>query len=67
MANYTMLEALVQTWSPRFVLFLDEEQWDPYNGPRYVADKAMMWKKKCPRRRARYTMEMDCVKPSCSK
>jgi hypothetical protein len=67
MANYTMLEALVQTWSHRFVLFLDEEQWDPYNGPRYVADKAMMWKKKCPRRRARYTMEMDCVKPACSK
>jgi hypothetical protein len=52
MANYTMLEALVQTWSHRFVLFLDEEQWDPYNGPRYVADKAMVWKKKCPRRRA---------------
>jgi hypothetical protein len=25
-----------------FVPFLDEEQWEPYDGPRYVADKAMM-------------------------
>jgi hypothetical protein len=26
--------------------FLDEEQWEPYHGPRYVADKVMMWKKR---------------------
>jgi hypothetical protein len=42
MANYNTLKALVHTWSPRFVLFFDQEQWEPYNGPRYVADKAMM-------------------------
>jgi hypothetical protein len=59
MANYNTLEALVRTWSPRFVSFLDEEQWEPYDDPRCVADKAMMWKKRGPRRRARYTMEMD--------
>jgi hypothetical protein len=41
-ATYNTLEALVRTWSPRFVPFLDEEQWEPYDGPRYVADKAMM-------------------------
>jgi hypothetical protein len=47
--------------------FLDEEQWEPYDGPRYVADKVMMWKKRGPRRRTQYTMEMDRVKPRCSK
>jgi hypothetical protein len=46
MTNYNTLEALVHTWSPHFVPFLDEEQWEPYDGPRYVADKAMMWKKR---------------------
>jgi hypothetical protein len=25
---------------------LDEEQWEPYDGPRFVANKAMMWKKR---------------------
>jgi hypothetical protein len=59
MATYNTLEALVRTWSSHFVPFLDEEQWEPYNGPRYVADKAMMWKKRGPRRRAQYAMEMD--------
>ena len=63
MANYNTLEALVRTWSPRFVLFLDEEQWEPYDGPRYMADKTMMWKKRGPRKCARYDMEMDRVKP----
>jgi steroid 5-alpha reductase family enzyme len=58
MANYNILEALVHTWSPRFVLFLDKEQWEPYDNPRYVADKAMMWKMMSSRRRARYAMEM---------
>jgi hypothetical protein len=66
-ATCNTLEALVRTWSPHFVLFLDEEQWEPYDGPRYVADKAMMWKKRGSRRRARYTMEMDLVKPGRSK
>jgi hypothetical protein len=42
MATYNTLEALVRTWSSHFVPFLDEEQWEPYDGPRYVADKAMM-------------------------
>jgi hypothetical protein len=67
MATYNTLEALVRTWSPRFVPFLDEEQWEPYDGPRYVADKAMMWEKRGPRRCARYAMEMDRVKSECSK
>jgi hypothetical protein len=44
-----------------------EEQWEPYDGPRYVADKAIMWKKRDPRRRARYAMEMNRVKPGWSK
>jgi hypothetical protein len=66
-ATYNTLDALVRTWSAHFVPFLDEEQWEPYNGPRYVADKAMMWKKRGPRRRARYALEMDRVKPGCSK
>jgi hypothetical protein len=26
-----------------------EEQWEPYDGRRYVADKAMMWKMRGPR------------------
>jgi hypothetical protein len=63
MATYNTLKALVCTWSPRFVLFLDEEQWESYDGPRYVADKGMMWKKRGPRRRIRYAMKMDRVKP----
>jgi hypothetical protein len=46
MATYNTLEALVCTWSPRFVPFFYEEQWEPYNSPRYVADKVMMWKKR---------------------
>jgi hypothetical protein len=50
-----------------FCLILDEEQWEPYDDPRYVADKAMMWKKRSPRRRARYAMEMDRVKLGWSK
>jgi hypothetical protein len=62
MATYNTLEALVRTWSPRFVPFLDEEQWEPYDDPRYVADNAMMWKRRGPRRRARYAIEMDRVK-----
>jgi hypothetical protein len=67
MANYNTLEALVHTWSPRFVSFLDEEQWEPYDGPRYMVGNVMMWKKRDPRRRAHYAMEMDRVKPGRSK
>jgi hypothetical protein len=66
-AMYNTLEALVRTWSPHFVPFLDEEQWEPYDGPRYMANNAMMWKKRGPRRRAQYAMEMDLVKPRRSK
>jgi hypothetical protein len=62
MATYNTLEALVRTWSPCFIPFMDEEQWEPYDGPKYVANKAMMWKKSGPRRRDRYAMEMDRVK-----
>jgi hypothetical protein len=62
MTTYNTLEALVHTWSHCFVQFLDEEQWEPYDGPRYMDDKVMMWKKRCPRRRAWYAMEMDRVK-----
>jgi hypothetical protein len=67
MATYKTLEALVHTWSPHFVPFLGEEQWEPYDDTRYVADKTMMSKKRGPRRHARYTMKMDRVKPGCSK
>jgi hypothetical protein len=67
MDTYNTLEALVHTWSPCFVLFLDEEQWEPYDGSRYVAGKGMMWKKRGPRRRSRYAMEMDQVKLGHSK
>jgi hypothetical protein len=67
MVTYNTLDALVRTWSPRFVAFLDEEQWEPYDGPKYVADKALMWKKRGPIRRARYAMEMDRVKHGRSK
>jgi hypothetical protein len=42
MVHYNTLESLVRTWSPHFVPFLDDEQLDPYDGPRYVADKVMM-------------------------
>jgi hypothetical protein len=65
LANYNILEALVRTWSHHFVPFLDEEQWEPYDGPRYVADKAMMWKKRGPRRCTWYAMEIDRVKLGC--
>jgi hypothetical protein len=67
MDTYNTLEALVCTWSPRFVPFFDEEQWEPYDGPRYVADKVMMWKKRGPRRHIWYAMKMDRVKPGRSK
>jgi hypothetical protein len=67
MANHNTLEALVHTWSLHFVPFLDEEQWEPYDGPKYVANKAIMWKKRGPRRNTRYTMEMDRVKLGHSK
>jgi hypothetical protein len=42
-----------------------KKQWEPYDGPRYVADKVMMWKKRGTRRRTRYAIEMDRVKPGC--
>jgi hypothetical protein len=67
MTTYNTLEALVLTWSPHFVLFLNEDQWEPYDCPRYVADKAMMWKKRGPKRCTRYAMEMDRVKSGRSK
>jgi hypothetical protein len=67
MVTFNTLEASVHTWSPHFVPFVNEEQWEPYDGPRYVADKAMMWKKRGPGRRAWYAMEIDQVKPGRSK
>jgi hypothetical protein len=63
MATYNSLDAFVCTWSPGFVSFLDEEQWEPYDGPRYIDDKAMMWKKRGTRRYTWYAIEMDRVKP----
>jgi hypothetical protein len=50
-----------------FCSVLDEEQWEPYDGPKYVADKAIMSTKRGPRRHARYAMEMDRVKHGHSK
>jgi hypothetical protein len=67
METYNTSDALVRTWSPCFVPFFNQEQWELYDGPKYMADKAMMWKKRGPRRRARYIMEMDQVKPGRSK
>jgi hypothetical protein len=40
---------------------------EPYDGTRYVADKAMMWKKRGSKRCARYAMKMDRVKPRHTK
>jgi hypothetical protein len=58
--NFKLFEEVCrQTEESYDVPFLDEEQWEPYDGSRYMADKAMMWKKRGPRRRARYAMEMD--------
>jgi hypothetical protein len=37
------------------------------NGHGYVAHKAMMWKKRGPRRHAQYAMEMDRVKSGWKK
>jgi hypothetical protein len=65
MANYNTFKALVHTLSLCFVPFLDEEQWEPYDGPIYLADKAMMWKNRGPRRCTHCAMEMDWVKPGC--
>lgn len=67
MPAYFTMDAMVKTWSPRFEPFLDEDHWAPYNGPRYVADVAMLWKKRGPRRRVRYTMDMDRLQAGGSK
>jgi hypothetical protein len=67
MAKYNTLQALVHTWPHHFVPFLDEEQWEPYDGPKYMTDKGMMWKKRGPKKLAQYAMEMDHVKSRRSK
>ena len=53
--------SLVQTWSPRFEPFLDEGQWPPYTGPKYIADPGTRWDKRGTRKRTRHKMVMDQV------
>jgi hypothetical protein len=40
------VQALLDTWSPRFVPFRDESEWPSYDGPKYVVDPEMKWPKK---------------------
>jgi hypothetical protein len=53
--------SLVHTWSPRFEPYLDESQWPPYTGPKYIADPSCRWDKRGTRKRTRYKMTMDQV------
>jgi hypothetical protein len=40
------VQALLDTWSPRFVPFRDESEWLSYDGPKYVVDPETKWPKK---------------------
>lgn len=50
---------LMNTWQGRFEPFGDEDEWPVYEGPQYLADTALLWKNKGPRRRRRFRMDMD--------
>ncbi|TVU13231.1 hypothetical protein EJB05_40766, partial [Eragrostis curvula] len=54
---------MVHTWSPWFEPFLDEDEWAPYDGPRYVADPEHLVATKGPKRRVRFTMDVNRIKP----
>jgi hypothetical protein len=55
------VQALLNTWSPRFVPFRDESEWPSYDGPKYVVDPEAKWPKKGTRKRTQYKMEMDRI------
>lgn len=55
------MDALVRMWSPRFEPYLDEGQWPPYTGPKYIADPGCRWNKLGSRKRSRYNMAMDQI------
>ena len=55
------VDALVRTWSPRFEPYLDEGQWPPYTGRKYIADPGCRWNKRGSRKRSRYNMAMDQI------
>jgi hypothetical protein len=55
------VDSLVLTSSPRFEPFLDEGQWPPYTGPKYIADPGTRWDKRGTRKRMRHKMVMDQV------
>ena len=55
------VDSLVQTWSPRFEPFLDEGQWPPYTGPKYITDPGIHWDKRGTQKRMRHKMVMDQV------
>jgi len=55
------VDTLVLTWSPRFEPYLDEGQWPPYTGPKYVVHPGCRWNKCGTRKRTRHKMVMDQV------
>jgi hypothetical protein len=55
------VQALLDTWSPRFVPFRDESEWPSYDGPKYVVDPETKWPNKGTRKRTQYKMEMDRI------
>ena len=55
------VDSLVLTWSPHFEPYLDEGQWPPYTGSRYIADPGTHWDKRGTRKRMRHKMVMDQV------
>lgn len=69
-ANYSFLnripqefsvQSMLRKWSLRFQPFLEEGQWPPYTGPRYIADAGDCWNKRGTRKRMWYKMTMDKV------
>ncbi|RLN23409.1 hypothetical protein C2845_PM07G02240 [Panicum miliaceum] len=55
------VDSLLLTWSPRYEPYLDEGQWPPYTGPKYIADPGCRWNKRGSRKRLRHNMSMDQV------
>lgn len=52
------VDSLVLTWSPRFEPYLDEGEWPPYSGPKYIVDPDSRWNKRVTRKRTRHKMVM---------
>jgi hypothetical protein len=50
-----------KTQIPREFSVLDEGQWPPYTGPKYIADPGARWDKCGTRKRTRHKMVMDQV------